>query len=180
MQNVDIPMSIVMKSSHLLNCGKPIPCKCLCQAKRPATSHQEHHRRWNLLKRKPCRTHRHLVLKRVPYFHRKPRLWRNLELVILSPEILRWDCTNWPVQMLQCDLSSWMRMDKWIKHCNYICVYAARWYSFGEPILFFCSKCWLVRRRGSVSYWHSRLSGKPDSYAPFVHSNSGMVQKSFV
>ena len=36
---------------------------------------------------------------------------------------------------------------------------------------------WLVRRRGSVSCWHSRLSGKPDSYVPFVHSNSEVGQK---
>ena len=32
--------------------------------KAPVTSHQEHHRRWNLLKPKPCRTHRHLVIQR--------------------------------------------------------------------------------------------------------------------
>ena len=41
---------------------------------------------------------------------------------------------------------------------------------------FFCPSRWWVRRPGSMSYWHSRLSGKPDSYVPFVHGSSEVGQ----
>ena len=59
------------------------------------------------------------------------RLWINLEFVILSPEILGWDCTNWPVQLLQCHLSSWVGMDNTLQ-----------WYS-----------CTLWDGLGTVLWW---------------------------